>query len=324
LNMWLKGCIASLSLIGACSGGSVNPETDADARTLIRDPETKFRDCPECPEMIVIPAGFITIGSSLYNSEKPQHAIAISHAFAVGVYHITRGEYAVFVRETGRSPADCYKWDGHQVAKDDAITWRNPGFEQTDKDPVVCVSWDDAKAYTAWLNTHVRVLQALPASSGNEPYRLLTEAEWEYAARAGTKTKFFWGDDANAVCRYANSLDKIGRDKVRGLTVTKETITCEDGYAVTSPVGVFPANKFGLYDMAGNAWQWTEDCWHDDYTGAPTDGSSWKTGDCNLHVIRGASWGNDSARLLRSAYRSKYPSGFSDNYAGFRVAKTLK
>jgi formylglycine-generating enzyme required for sulfatase activity len=274
--------------------------------------------------MIVIPPGSLTMGSSQYSREKPQHDVTISRAFAVGVYHVTRGEYETFVRETGRLSADgCYAWNGQQVAKYAAMTWRDPGFQQTHRDPVVCVSWDDAKAYVEWLNVHLRRLQELSGTSGSGPYRLLTEAEWEYAARGGMKTSYFWGDDANAVCRHANSLDLTGRGKISGLTSTEETVNCADGYVFTSPVGTFPPNGFGLYDMAGDAWQWTEDCWHDDYTGAPTDGSAWTTGDCKLRVIKGGSWGNDSPRLLRPAYRSKYPTGYSDNYAGFRVARTL-
>jgi formylglycine-generating enzyme required for sulfatase activity len=315
-------CITAGGLsLGYPTAAKVTRGADAIASTAAKTPGTKFRECRDCPEMIVIPPGSFTMGSPQYNNEKPQHDVAISRVFAVGVYHVTRDEYAAFVRGTGRPAADCYAWDGHQVAKDAAISWRNPGFQQTDRDPVVCVSWDDAKAYIEWLNVHVRSLQKFPGTPSGGPYRLLTEAEWEYVARAGTKTNYFWGDDANTVCRYANSLDVTGRSKIRGLTATKETVSCEDGYAFTSPVGAFPPNDFGLYDMAGDAWQWTEDCWHDDFTGAPTDGSSWMTGDCNLRVLKGASWGNDSPRLLRPAYRTKYPKGFSDNYAGFRVAR---
>jgi formylglycine-generating enzyme required for sulfatase activity len=283
------------------------------ASPTAKAPGTKFRECRDCPEMIVLPPGSFTMGSSQYNNEKPPHSVVIPQLFAVGIYHVTRAEYAAFVRATHRPPAGCYAWDSHRVAKDSAKSWRNPGFKQTDRDPVVCVSWEDAHAYVEWLNTHVH----------NKSYRLLTEAEWEYAARAGTNTNFFWGDDANTVCRHANSLDVTGRSKISGVTANKETVSCEDGYAFTSPGGAFPANAFGLYDMAGDAWQWTEDCWHEDFTGAATDGSSWMTGDCNLHVLKGASWGNDSARLLRPAYRTRYPKDFSDNYAGFRVAKTL-
>jgi formylglycine-generating enzyme required for sulfatase activity len=317
-------CVAAVCLSSGCSTDSnLTRGVDAVASTATNTPGTKFRECRDCPEMTVLPPGSFFMGSPQNKHEKPQHDVAISQVFAIGVYHVTRNEYSAFVRETSRPAADCYTWDGHEVAKDPALSWRTPGFQQTDLDPVVCVSWEDAKAYVEWLNIHVRDLKRLPGVAVDGPYRLLTEAEWEYAARAGTKTNFFWGDDASEVCRHANSLDVTGKSQVRGVPDTKEMVSCEDGYAFTSPVGSFPPNGFGLYDMAGDAWQWTEDCWHDDFSGAPTDSSAWMTGDCSLHVLKGASWGNDSPRLMRPAWRTRYPQGFSDNYAGFRVARVL-
>src|SRR5215472_14012849 len=321
----------NVAIIVACSVTVINSVARASEPMIPRDPGTRFRECPGCPEMIVIPPGSFTMGSPQSEKERragegPQHNVTISRAFAVGVYHVTRGEYTAFVRATHRpSGGGCFAWDGKQVAKFAAMNWRSPGFQQTDRDPVVCVSWEDAKAYVQWLNDGLRRRQHGAPTSSTGPYRLLTEGEWEYAARAGTTTRYFWGDDPKATCRYANSLDVRAIPKILGSAPTKkvEDVSCDDdGYVFTSPTGRLAPNAFGLYDIFGDAWQWTEDCWHDDYTAAPADSSAWTTGECSLRVIRGGSWGNPP-QLLRSAYRSKYPTDYSDNYAGFRVARNL-
>jgi formylglycine-generating enzyme required for sulfatase activity len=279
-----------------CSGSQTNAGcmslTEAQEREL--KPNDAFRECEDCPEMVVVPAGSFTMGSPAgekdrSSDEGPQHIVTISKSFAVGRFHVTRDQFAAFVRETGYQASSCHKWttwDG---------SWRDPGFAQEASHPVVCVSWNDAMAYAAWV-----------ARKTGKPYRLLSEAEWEYAARGrtspGAYPRFWFGDDEGELCHKGNSW--------RGC----------DEYQYTAPVGHYPANAFGLYDMAGNAWQWTADCYHDSYDGAPADGSVWATGACGPPVERGGSWGN-SAMQLRAAHRVGYPA--ASNSIGFRLARTL-
>jgi formylglycine-generating enzyme required for sulfatase activity len=308
----------------------------AQQATSVRMPGTVFRDCPECPEMVVIPAGAFTMGSSAEEKswvashggtlgsvadEAPQHKVSVP-SFALGKFDVTRGEYAAFARETGYPAGDgcgrgrtIFKYE-----KDPKVTWENPGNTQTDRDPVVCVSWQDAIAYVAWLNGKVRQKSA---GSGERPYQLPSEAEWEYAARAGTTTKFYWGDDDAAAPAHAWFNANSGCDKVEGLV-------CDHGR--THPVGAKPPNEFGLYDMAGNVWQWTEDCYDNSYSGIPADGRANDTassdpkakdgqGNC-MRVDRGGSW-MFPAWLLRPATRERNPFDYRNDIMGFRVARTL-
>jgi len=301
-----------------------------------RAPGTVFRDCQDCPEMVVVPAGNFAMGSSAEEKswaashggsmyavadEAPQHQVAL-RSFAAGKYDVTRGEYAAFARETGYPAGDgcgrgraIFKWE-----KDPKLTWENPGQAQTDRDPVVCVSWQDARAYIAWLN---RTAHRGGAASANGPYRLPSEAEWEYAARAGTTTKFYWGEDDAAAAVHAWFNANSGCEKVEGLF-------CDHGQ--THPVGAKPPNAFGLYDMAGNVWQWTEDCYDNSYGGIPADGRANEApssdpkakdgqGNC-LRVDRGSSW-MFPALLLRSATRERNPADYRDAIMGFRVARAL-
>jgi len=284
-------------------------------------PGSVFRDCAECPEMVVVPAGNFIMGSSAAEKswaasqvgsaegvadEAPQHGVSL-RSFAIGKYDVTRGEYAAFVRETGYSAGDGCDVDHSPEWKTQAHrSWQNPGFNQTDQDPVVCVSWQDAKAYIGWLNDKVR-----QKSSSDGPYRLPSESEWEYAARAGTSTRFWWGDDDAATSGHAWYKENSGGQ--------------------THPVGLKSANAFGLYDIAGNVWQWTEDCYAQSYSGVPTDGHANETGvsdprpdgtkEC-MRVDRGGAlmfrtW------ALRSATRERTPVDHRDSIIGFRVARTL-
>jgi formylglycine-generating enzyme required for sulfatase activity len=163
------------------------------------------------------------------------------------------------------------------------------------------------------------------ARKTGKTYRLLTEAEWEYAARAriepATYSRYSFGNDENDLCRYGNGADQTAKSTVPG--ARNWTIaSCNDGYAYTSPVGSFAANAFGLYDMQGNARQWTEDCYHNNYAGAPSDGSAWTTGDCSRRVLRGGSWSVDPGEL-RAAFRLRGTAGFRSRNDGFRVGRTL-
>jgi formylglycine-generating enzyme required for sulfatase activity len=233
-----------------------------------------------------------------FHRTTPQHQVTISTAFALGKYLVTRKEFSTFVQETGYSAADSCSEYVHLGRPKGGGSWRNPGFEQSDNDPVVCVSWRDAKAYITWLNGKIG------PEGASSPYNLPTEAEWEFAARANTKTLRWWGDPIgsnNANCAECGSV----WDRLR-----------------TSPVGSFRPNPFGLYDMLGNASEVVQDCWHPDYNGAPTDGSAWLAPDCSLHPTRGDGWFGGAWGLI-PALRGYTEADQRNNGIGFRVAKTL-
>lgn len=270
-----------------------------------------FRDCPDCPEMVVIPGGSFTMGSSAVEKswaathgaklgwvadEAPQHQVKLQ-SFAMGKYPVTRAEYAAFARQSGYSPAPACAPDSFTQKTQPGISWQSPGFTQTERDPVICVSWQDANAYVSWLNQRVR-----PGSSTDGPYRLPSEAQWEYAARAGTTTYFWWGDDDAAASSHAWYKDNSG--------------------GATRPVGLKPPNAFGLYDMVGNVWQWTEDCYAANYATASPEGRPNESANDCLRVDRGGSW-LYPAWLLRSATRERNSAKFRDIIMGFRVARSL-
>jgi formylglycine-generating enzyme required for sulfatase activity len=260
--------------------------------------------------MVVLPAGSFTMGApegekDRQPNEGPQHIVTIGKPFAVGKFHVTRTQFAIFAQET--------QYVAHQ-----GCAWTNPGFKQEGSHPVVCVSWDDAKAYVDWLVKKTR-----------KPYRLLSEVEWEYAARGqtspGAYPRFWFGDDEGELCRYGSFNDQKTLSAYGNLVYYQHTgkkIPCNDGYEETSPVGHYPPNAFGLYDMFGNAEQWTTDCWHGSYNGAPVDSSAWTTG-CqeSSHVVRGGSF-ISSPLYLRAAARNRLFSA-ENGRSGFRVARTI-
>jgi formylglycine-generating enzyme required for sulfatase activity len=219
---------------------------------------------------------------------SPRHQVRLA-AFAMAKRNVTRSEYARFVQETGHVGKGCVEPDWKDNPSAD---WRSPGFPQTDNDPVVCVSYEDADAYIQWWSK----------KQGHQ-YRLPTEAEWEHAARAGTTTSYWWGADESEPCRFVNAADRTFADSKR-FPNDAANQSCADGYTFTSPVESFRPNGWGLYDMSGNAWQLTADCWNANYDGAPTDGSPWKSGDCSKHVVRGGSWNSFPANL-RVANRNR-------------------
>jgi formylglycine-generating enzyme required for sulfatase activity len=281
----------------ATVGTLVPPDGAARAQEGSWKPGDTFRECAGCPEMVVVPAGSFTMGSPLGEQdaptygEKPQHVVTIARPFAVGKFDVTRDQFAVFARET--------RFTAHGCA------WSSPGYEQDGSHPVVCVSFDDAKAYVEWLAKRTR-----------KSYHLLSEAEWEYVARGqtlpGAYPRFWFGDNESDLCRYGNFADLTGN----------QDAPCNDGYKQTSPAGHYQPNAFGLYDMFGNVQQLTGDCWHKDYTGAPTDGSAWITWcDGNEPVVRGG-WYASAPAHIRAAARGTNTSS-QDPATGFRVARTL-
>ena len=272
------------------------------ARAALK-PGRVFRDCKDCPEMVVVPAGSFTMGSppdeeDRDDDEGPQHRVTISKPFAVGKYEVTRGEFAKFVAETYHSTGNSCVTDefGGRDERSDR-GWQNPGFVQADRHPVACVNWHDAQAYVRWLSKKT-----------GKRYRLLTEAEWEYTARAGTRTRFHWGDS-----------ESENQARCGGCGNSIWAITS------TKPVGSYAANQFGLHDVHGNLYEWVEDCSHRDYRGAPSDGSAWTTGgDCKVRVLRGGSWANYSPESLRAADRyASLAGGVRRANGGFRVVRTL-
>jgi formylglycine-generating enzyme required for sulfatase activity len=278
--------------------------------------------------MVVLPAGSFTMGSpddepGRYDREGPLRRVSIRQ-FAVGKVDVTRGQWAAFVSATNRETRGGCFWTGRSGSKPDpAGSWRDVGFPQDDDHPVVCVTWDDAQAYVRWLSQQT-----------GHRYRLLTEAEWEYAARAGTTTAYPWG--TTTTHEYAN----YGAD-----TCCSALASGRDQWVNTSPVGAFPPNAFGLYDMQGNVLQWVQDCFAPSYAGLPTDGSAYETvvelkmagrmsymtgtRSCSYRMLRGANW-NDPPTMIRSAYRNFGPGpgatlqDYRSTGVGFRVARTLE
>jgi formylglycine-generating enzyme len=303
MNRWLLVAIVGASALLSMAQAPAGPT----------GPNT-FRDCSDvCPAMVSIPGGTFQMGSQsalARADEKPAHAVTV-RAFAAGAYEVTQAEFAAFVGATGYTmPAGCQtdqalsgRWRFYPDA-----TWRDPGFPTGERLPVVCVSWGDANAYAAWLSQRT-----------GKRYRLLSEAEWEYAGRAGSTTEYWWGDNVDELCAWANGPDQSAKAKFPRWPVA----ACDDGDVLAAPVGSYRPNPFGLYDMAGNAWEWTADCYEQDYDVQPRDGSAYVGGGCFRRALRGGSWVN-GLQDLRSAQRNGLPPpGIRGGDIGFRVAREL-
>jgi formylglycine-generating enzyme required for sulfatase activity/class 3 adenylate cyclase len=275
---------------------------------------TKFRDCVDCPGMVVIPPGSFTMGVPQAEidhygfhpgASHPLHQVRIARLFAVGEFLVTRKQYAAFAAETGHQGSGCaaLPLDGTGWRFDSTLSWRDPGFAQADNHPVVCVSWDDAIAYASWLSKKT-----------GRNYRLPSEAEWEYAARAGDAGGLYFGDAP--ICEFANVRDQSKKQ----VYSTGQFFECNSGFSNTSPVGSFPPNGFGLSDMLGNVWELVEDCWRTSYVDAPVDGTARENAPCEGRVRRGGSWNSTERFLLNAGSRSlAVPYARWDVY-GFRVA----
>lgn len=278
-------------------------------------PGTVFRDCARCPELVLIAPGSLTVATpesvaGLTGHGEPRRTLAIPSAIGMGKYEVTRAQFAHFVRESGHAVSGgCFVWSDGKYVQNASRDWRHPGFAQTDKDPVVCVNWNDAKAYTEWLTKQT-----------GKRYRLPTEAEWEYAARAGSQRPQPWGKKASAACRYANVADASAKRKVPG-TASWTFHTCNDKHAYTAPVGSYRPNAYGLYDMMGNVWEWTEECWKEEGPNAASNGRGGPGAECGERVLRGGSW-VDSPAFVRYDFRFRIGAGDHDCYIGFRVART--
>jgi formylglycine-generating enzyme required for sulfatase activity len=260
--------------------------------------------------MVVIPLGTFRMGDISgggKNTEKPVHKVRIGQSIAVGRFELTRGEFAIFVNETGYNEGDgCLTYESAKWEQRTDRSWQNPAFSQKERDPVVCVNWDEAKAYVSWLSERT-----------GQAYRLLSESEWEYMARAGSTSKYYFGSSDSSLCDYGNAADQ-------STSLSWRNKSCNDGYGEkTAPAGTFKANGFGVHDTIGNVWEWVEDCWHDSYSGAPVNGRAWTTGgNCSYRVLRGASTFN-SPKNLRSASRGRGVTTKRASSGGFRVARDL-
>lgn len=274
-----------------------------------------FRDCPNCPEMVRIAAGRATLGAPEGEIDRLAHEslpreVTFASPFAIGRTEVTRDQFEAFVTETGRVvEPSCNYWDGHWgfVKEHD---WRNPGYAQRGNHPVVCVSHQDATAFAAWI-----------ALKTGRPYRLPSSAEFEYAMRAGSSAPWFWGVRSASACEFANLADQT----LAARYPERPTFACNDGYLFTAPVGSFKPNAFGLYDMLGNAWEWTDDCWHKAWTGVPLDGSTWLAsggGDCDFRQPKGGSW-TSGAEWARAATQSRDKALYRSFLLGFRLALSL-
>ncbi len=273
---------------------------------LAQEALSTFKDCDVCPEMVVIPGGSFVMGSRsreeslievdrhpvmglyFFDNEGPQHRVTIRHPFAVGKYEVTFREWDACVADGG---CNGYRPD-------------DEGWGRGNR-PAIHVSWEHAQTYLSWLSR----------KSGAE-YRLLSEAEWEYAARAATTTPFHFGptistDQANFDGHYFIYGGGIFDSGSKGVDRRK-----------TVPVGSFPSNAFGLHDVHGNVWEWVEDCYNDSYAGAPSNGDAWTAGECGKRVIRGGSFDVPS-KYVRAAYRGSGGTIGRDYDGGFRVARTL-
>lgn len=282
------------------------------------DAPKSFKDCETCPDMVVVPAGKAVLGGEPWDQDHRAtwgrtREVTIKYIFAVARTEITRAQYREFIRAGGYVSAttSCNTWGFNRIlGQTEGYTWDNPGYAQREDHPVVCVSWQDATAFVNWL-----------AAKTGKPYRLLSSTEFEYAARAGTRGPWFWGTDGAKACEHANVAD----DNWRRLYSFGPPFACNDNWERTAPVGSFKPNPWGLYDMLGNAWEWTEDCFHEKLDRMPTDGSPWREtdgGDCSARTPRGGSWASGTD-WLKATSQSKDPAAYHSQLLGFRVGMTM-
>lgn len=288
--------------------------------------QQSFRDCAHCPEMVIVPAGTAILGASVADpfhnaDELPARTFAIRQAFAVSRYEIRRDEYETFVSATSRAVhGDCLtdrKRRG-DWAIDADTTFRDPGFAQTGEHPAACVSWDEAQAFIAWLNAQT-----------DGGYRLLTEVEWEYAARGGSSRNsvYPWGNEQAKGCPFANGFDQTAMKTYEGMDISGykifDPLSCSDGWLNTAPVGSLAPNELGLYDIIGNVAEWVADCYQPTRDALAEASTPLITNGCLRRIVKGGSWGTP-AHNLRTAERVPYAATHRDDSVGIRVAKTLR
>ena len=309
-----------------CAGASqqqVSLSSDA-ARALSLPEEcalkakNTFRECQNCPEMVVVPAGEFLMGSSKADidndlaavNEAPQHKVLIKQTTAIGRFEVTRDQFAAFVDSTGyKVSGRCMTFEQNVPKERENRSFLAPGYAQDGNHPAVCVSWADAQAYADWLS-----------KTSGKTYRLPSEAEFEYAARAGGTARYGFTDDPSELCRFANGADQSA--KIAGLPPDASYMGCRDGYPFTAPVGSFAANAFGLYDLIGNVWEWTADCFADDYKSAGGDSAPRDQAGCTARTVRGGDWFSTASSLRPAVRAMARPDAHNDDI-GFRVVRIL-
>jgi len=259
------------------------------------EPGSVFKDCNDCPELVVLPAGTFTMGTpddelGRQDDEGPLHEVTFKKPFAISRFQVLQGEWNVWLKDTGYVMPDGDKRPGRECIAG------KPRYAITDRQPAVCMDYKEAQAYVAWLSKKT-----------GKAYHMVSESEREYAARAGSAGPFPFPMDEGkeySIAKHAN------------------TYGPQDGFTYTSPAGSYPANAFGVYDMHGNVYEWVADCRNNSYVGAPTDGSAWLTGNCDIQRIRGNDW-TEAPIFSRSGNRNTmWPTSRGD-WLGFRVAREL-
>lgn len=312
-NAILYNGAALLALtLSACATAQTSQEQETEATA------PSFSDCENCPQMVSLPTGKAMLGAEPYEANRKiadmdLHDVNVTQAFAIAQTETTLAQYRQFMDETDHEMATdgCNTWGRNRIlGYVKAHTWDHAGIPQNEKHPVVCVSHVDATAYADWLSTKT-----------GKPYRLLSSNEFEYAARAGTRGPWFWGSSNKDACEYANVGDAVFR---RGWDLSP-VFNCDDGYEHTAPVATYKPNAWGIYDLIGNAWEWTDDCLHRNRDNIPTDQSAWLEedgGECERRMARGGGWvsGTD---WNRAAAQSADYAVYHSQLLGFRVALTL-
>lgn len=285
-----------------------------------------IKDCETCPELIVLPPGTFDLGAEkdegqrwkmldrMSSNEGPRISVTLAKPIAIGRTEVTRGQFAKFVQETGyKVKPGCFHLTSSGWSVQPKLNWENPGFDVTDEHPVACVRRPTILAYINWLS-----------ETTGQPYRLPSEAEFEYAARGGTTSETqatFWGEDWTQACRYQNGADLTFVPNVPDIPYGQYA-DCDDGYVFTSPVATFEPNPWGLYDMAGNVSEWTSDCYQDSHADIPRDGSPLSKKTCRAWVAKGGSWAGFPG-LLRPATRLRLRAVTTGTGFGFRVARDV-
>lgn len=276
--------------------------------------------------MTVVPAGTIVLGSHVDEAyrtdyERPKQKASIAKPFAMATHEVTLGEFRTFMMDSayeqvpmrvdGVVQPGCNYFDGKRYGFIYTHSWQNSGYAQHEDTPVVCVSWSDATAYAVWLTEKT-----------GRAYRVPSSVEFEYALRAGENGPWPWGNNPDKACEYANIADRTFAHRFP----ERANFDCNDGYLYVSRVGQFQPNALGLYDMIGNAWEWTDDCFHKDMTDAPLDGSPWLDdggADCAARTPKGGSWLSGPG-WARAATRSADGMHYRSFMLGFRVAAELR
>ena len=318
------------SVITGCAQQSSDPLQAV--RGMDNDlPPGNIRDCAICPELRIIPAGRFTMGAPAGQMpagqmnnlewerqvegarilwESPEKTVTFSGPFAIGAFEITRDQFSEFVKATHyKTGPDCAVWAGDWDTSANGKTWADAGIPQKADHPAVCVSKNAAEAYVAWL-TEIT----------GRPYALPTEAQWEYASRAGGTTMYPWGDTGGEACTYANIADAT----LGAAHPSRASQACNDTYLYTAPVGMKQPNAWGLYDMTGNVWEWVADCWTPNHDALPADGSAVTTGLCDESPLRGGAYGTGPLFTRSSTRRGPDPHSTRQSWTGFRVAAEVE